>query len=99
MFKYSPSAFDLELLQKFIHSVGIYPIGTLVRLNSGFLAIVAESAKQDLTRPVVKMIHDIKKNRPITPRNLDLCDGVGKLHEIVSAEDPHKWKINIASYL
>ncbi len=99
LFKSAPDMFDLELLQQFIGSVGIYPVGALVRLNSGFLAIVVESAKGDLKRPVVKMIYDIKKGRPIVPRKLDLDEGVGSLHQITGSESPQKWGIDMREFL
>ncbi len=99
LFKSAPDVFDLELLQQFISSVGIYPVGALVRLNSGFLAVVVETAKNDLKRPVVKMIYDIKKDRPIIPRKLDLGEGVGSLHQIIKSESPQKWGINLQEYL
>ncbi len=99
LFQSAPDAFDLELLQQFISSVGIFPVGSLVRLNSGFLAVVVESAKKDLTRPKVKMIYDIKKGRSIVPRKLDLSEGVGELHQITGTENPQKWDINLENIL
>jgi len=96
LFESSPSAFDLELLQKFIHSIGIYPIGSLVRLKSGFLAIVVESAKDNMLTPTVLLVYDSNKKRKIPTRKLDLSAGVGELHQISGTESPFKWDIDIA---
>ncbi len=62
LFESSPEKYDFELLQKFIQSIGIYPVGSLVRLNSGFLAVVVESAKDNLLQPIVQLVYDFNKN-------------------------------------
>lgn len=94
LFELSGKEFDPSLLQVFIQSVGLYPVGKLVRLASGFLAIVIGSAKQDLKKPVVLLIYDTKKDRPITPRKLDLST-VGSLHQITGLEPVAKWQFDL----
>ncbi len=83
---------DFEVVQKFIHAVGIYPVGSLVRLNSGFIAKIVESSKSNPLQPVVCMFYDTNKKRSIPPRNLDLSQGIGELHKIASAEPINKWR-------
>jgi putative nucleotidyltransferase with HDIG domain len=99
LFAASPEKYDLELLQKFIHSIGIYPLGSLLRLSTGFLGIVIESPKEDLLHPTVLIIYDINKSRFIPSRRLDLSQGVGELHKIVSTESPSKWDIDISEFM
>lgn len=99
MYKLSPSDFDSDLLQKFIQSIGIYPVGSLVRLKSGFLAIVVESAKDELTKPVVLLIYDSKRKRNIKPRKLDLSAPGASLHQISGTESAAKWDIDVVAYL
>ena len=90
---------DFELVQKFIHAVGVYPIGTLVRLNSGFLGLVVETNKHDPLRPVVRLVYDTRHNMPIPSRDLDLASTVGHLHEIVDTESPLEWNIKPDEFL
>ena len=99
LFESSPEKYDLELLQKFIQSIGIYPVGSLVRLASGFLAVVVESAKDNLLQPVVQLVYDLNKNRSIPYRKLDLSTDMGALHQIAGTESPEKWEIDIAACL
>ncbi len=99
MYKLSASDFDPDLLQQFIQSIGIYPVGSLVRLQSGFLAIVVESAKEDITKPVVLLVYDTKRKRTIQPRKLDLSIPGGSLHQITGPEFAAKWGIDIVPYL
>lgn len=94
LFELSGKHFDATLLQVFIQSMGVYQVGSLVRLASGFLAIVIGSAKQDLKKPIVLLIYDTKKNRPISPRKLDLTT-VGDLHQISGLEPTAKWQFDL----
>ncbi|WP_456406519.1 HD-GYP domain-containing protein [Caldithrix abyssi] len=91
--------FDEELLEQFILFMGIYPPGSLVKLSSGFLAIVIETAHDNLLRPIVRLIYDLNKGLPIAPRNLDLSKGVGELHTIVGIAEPSLYKIDLNEYM
>lgn len=81
--------FDEDILALFIRSVGIYPVGSLVRLATNHLAIVVEQNEDDLTRPVIRIVHDIAAGTRIPPRDLALSDGDEEL--IVSRERPAQW--------
>ncbi|NOX88177.1 MAG: HD-GYP domain-containing protein [Calditrichaeota bacterium] len=91
--------FDEDLIEQFIRFLGIYPPGSIVKLESGFLAIVIEAGRANILRPIVRLIYDLKKDIPITPRNLDLSKGIGELHNIVGTVDPIYYKINLNEYL
>ncbi len=91
--------FEEELIQQFIKFLGIYPPGSLVKLKSGFLAIVIEAGRENILKPVVRLIYDLKKNVPILPRNLDLSKGVGDLHFIEGMVNPEFYSINVNDYL
>jgi len=64
--------FDPELLKAFIRSVGIYPIGSLVRLESRRVAVVIEQNELALTRPVVKIFFSLRSRMPVPPTLMDL---------------------------
>ncbi|WPD24652.1 MAG: HD domain-containing protein [Candidatus Electrothrix scaldis] len=50
-------AFDPGLLSSFIAALGIYPPGSQVRLNNGFLAMVVATGKE-IDKPKVRITHD-----------------------------------------
>lgn len=52
--------FDQTLFHAFVKTVGIYPTGTLVKLKSGRLAVVAEQTAKSLTTPIVKVFFQQK---------------------------------------
>lgn len=64
--------FDPVLLQAFIKTVGIYPIGSLIRLKSQRLAIVIEQNEGKILQPKVKVFFSLKSKLPITQQVLDL---------------------------
>jgi putative nucleotidyltransferase with HDIG domain len=90
--------FNNELVQRFIQCVGIYPVGTLVRLESGMVAIVVEANPANLLRPTVRVVLDTQRDMIVTPRDLNLAKPTVK-DRIVSAESAARWQINTSLYL
>jgi HD-GYP domain-containing protein (c-di-GMP phosphodiesterase class II) len=64
--------FDPLVVHAFVSSLGIYPIGSLVRLQSGHLAVVVEQNPGALASPQVKVFFSTKARRPVPPELLDL---------------------------
>jgi len=64
--------FDPAIFQAFVKSVGIYPVGTLVKLKSGRLAVVIEQNQASLVAPQVKVFFSSKSKMPIPLLSLDL---------------------------
>lgn len=96
MFEWSKFHFNPELIHTFVRTVGIYPVGTLVMLESGKVGVVIEQRESDMTRPLVRTVFDSKKNCFVTPKDIDLTKplGQGGGDKIVSHESPAKWKID-----
>ncbi len=92
MAEWSTSHFDPVVFQAFVKSIGIYPIGSLVKLSSDRLAVVVQQSAKSLLSPVVKVFFSIKSNGRITPELIDLSKPSTK-DKIVSHEDPKIWDI------
>jgi putative nucleotidyltransferase with HDIG domain len=92
MAEWSASHFDPVLFQAFVKDIGIYPIGTLVKLSSNRLAVVVQQSTKSLLTPTVKVFFSIKSNCRITPELLDLS-WPSIREKIVSHEDPKAWDI------
>lgn len=90
MAEWSGAHFDPAVFQAFVKSVGIYPIGTLVKLESGRLAVVLDQADKSLLAPRVKVFYSTKAMSYISPQILDLS-GPGLQDKIVGREDAAKW--------
>jgi putative nucleotidyltransferase with HDIG domain len=57
-------SFNHKLLRRFINLIGLYPIGTLVRLNTNELAVVTHEHPGDPFRPQVRVVRD-REGAPI----------------------------------
>ncbi|MBT9500090.1 MAG: HD-GYP domain-containing protein [Burkholderiaceae bacterium] len=82
--------FDPAVFQAFVKSVGIYPVGSLVRLQSGRLAVVAEQHPSSLVTPTLKVFFSTKSQMPIPLETLDLAQP-GCSDRILGRESPTQW--------
>ena len=90
MASWCDSHFDQQLFRAFVKSVGIYPVGTLVRLTSGRLGVVIEQSETSLLTPRVRAFFSTKSNTHLAPVVVDL--GLpGEREQIVKSEDPAQW--------
>ncbi len=92
------SIFNRTMTEIFIRCVGIYPVGTLVRLESGFLGIVTEPGVKSALEPVVNAVYDSNKKQFITPYDIDLSKPKAK-DRILHEENPESWGIEPQRYL
>ncbi|GAB6043757.1 HD-GYP domain-containing protein [Endothiovibrio diazotrophicus] len=96
LFEWSQFHFNRKLVHNFIHCVGIYPTGTLVRLESGRLAVVVEQRDGDALHPRVRVVVDTAGRGRATPYDIDLGDEDEK---VVDTESPEKWNIDPMHFL
>lgn len=95
MYEWSGSHFNPRLVQAFIKGIGIYPAGSLVRLESDKLGIVREVVPEKILQPVVQLIFDCKKACAIHPETVDLSASNDK---IKSHESFENWGIDQARW-
>lgn len=90
-----PGHFDRKLLYAFVKAVGIYPVGSLVRLSSGRLGVVTEPGEHSLLQPKVCVFLSLNSGKRLTPHIIDLAS----LHcedNIVGPEEINRWpEINV----
>ena len=90
MAEWSQGHFDQKVFQAFVRCVGIYPVGSLVRLESGRLGIVTEPGAKSLLTPKLKVFYSTRSDSHIKPELLDLA-GPGIQDRILGTENPAKW--------
>ncbi|SBT05847.1 Metal dependent phosphohydrolase [Candidatus Propionivibrio aalborgensis] len=90
MAEWAKGHFDPTVFQAFVKSLGIYPVGSLVKLNSGRLGIVVEQAEKSLLTPRIKVFFSTRSNARIKPEIVDLSRA-NCPEKIVSREDPAQW--------
>lgn len=69
LFKWSKGNFDVPLLEKFIKCLGIYPIGSVVRLNTNEVGVVVATDAGHRVKPIVLLAANAE-GKPYLPRRL-----------------------------
>lgn len=90
MTEWAPTHFDPVVFHAFVKSIGIYPIGALVRLVSGRLGVVVGQSANSLLTPNVKVFFSIPANARIVPEIVVLSSPACQ-DAIEAPEDPGKW--------
>ncbi|MDP3848383.1 MAG: HD-GYP domain-containing protein [Pseudomonas sp.] len=90
MAEWSKGHFDEAVFKAFVKSVGIYPTGSLVRLESGRLGVVMDQHTTSLLTPRVKVFFSAKSKTPLPQQIIDLAKLVGR-EKIIGRESPEDW--------
>lgn len=97
--------FDPLIVKVLITATGVYPVGTLVILDSHELAVVAKvNPDPDLLhRPIVRVISDPVGLPLSEPKTIDLAaidPATGRsAHQIIKTTDANKYGIRVSDYL
>ena len=92
---------NLQIVSQFISQVGIYPIYSLVELNTGERGIVTAHSKENLLHPTILLIQDAAKHpflEPI-PINFSTIDDKNSIPEIAKVLDPEQEGIQVEKVL
>jgi HD-GYP domain-containing protein (c-di-GMP phosphodiesterase class II) len=81
--------FDQLILRDFVDSLGILPVGTLVRLNHDELAMVIGESSTNYAAPIVRSFRSIESDRDIAPKDIDT--GRNKSRKLLAVEEPENW--------
>jgi hypothetical protein len=63
MYDWAPQAFHAELFESFIRCLGIYPVGSLVELSTGEVAVVVGASRKRQLKPVIMLVLNKDKQR------------------------------------
>lgn len=93
LLEWSKYHFDPVLVRSYVKCVGIYPSGSLVRLESGRLGVVMEQHEENLLHPKVRVIFHTEHKRYLTPEVIDL-GAAGCQDHISGHEEFAEWNID-----
>jgi putative nucleotidyltransferase with HDIG domain len=96
LLEWSKHHFDPQLVQSFIRAIGIYPTGTLVRLESNRMGVVVEQNENNLLEPVVRIFYHAGQQHYVPPELVDLSKVQDR---VASCENYDKWKIDPHQWL
>ena len=103
MLNKSGKAFDPVLIKVFVNTVGIFPVGTLVQLDTGEVAVVAQTHEDPTQgdRPIVRVIADAEGRAIDDPPDVPLDErgAAGDYRRnIQRILDPAKYHIDVSRY-
>jgi putative nucleotidyltransferase with HDIG domain len=104
MLERSGKDFDPAIVKVFINMIGIFPLGTLVLLNTNEMGIVSQIQEDSelIDRPKVCLLYysdgDYRKGKMVDLREMD--EGTKDFkRSIVKTLDPNEYNINVAEFL
>jgi putative nucleotidyltransferase with HDIG domain len=93
IYEWSGTHFDKELAYKFISFLGVYPVGTCVRLENDMIGVVTGST-ENVLQPVVRLFYNDKKKSAMKVIEVDLSrEGIN----VANYESPTNWDADIIS--
>lgn len=96
--EWSGDHLDPVLVKQFIRCIGLYPVGSLVLLESGRLGAVVEANEHDQRLPVVRVMYHTKFRMPITVETIDLAHP-GTQDRILRSVDPEEYRIDVRKFM
>lgn len=102
MYDWRNELFDGELIELFIQSLGIYPIGSVVQLRSDEIGIVISTSAERRLSPTLLLVLDSNKQpyQPPTIINLSqYVDDETHQYEITNVVDAEDYSIDKTSYI
>jgi HD-GYP domain-containing protein (c-di-GMP phosphodiesterase class II) len=99
--EWSKVRFNPMLTAEFMRCVGIYPVGTMVMLESGKLGVVVEPHESNLLTPKVNVFFSTKSLTYVRPHTIDLSRalGFGGGDRILRPESAEKWQVDPGKFL
>ncbi|GAA5214209.1 HD-GYP domain-containing protein [Corallincola platygyrae] len=93
----TPGEYDQDLLNQFIRCVGVYPVGTLVKLKSGKLGLVMQGNFSNPLKPMVTVFYSTRQRHHIEPKLINLADK-HCTEEIESSVRPQQFDLNLMKF-
>ncbi|MDR9435374.1 MAG: HD-GYP domain-containing protein [Thiohalophilus sp.] len=103
MYNWAPGNFDEDLMQFFIRTIGIYPVGSVVEFVTGHVGVVVKQNADKRLKPVVMLL--MNRNKEYYPKrkliNLgsELWEGNQRIPEISRIIDPKEFDIDVKAII
>ncbi len=95
--------FSRKTVELFTRHLGIFPVGSFVRLVSGEMGVVTRVGKGRLLTPKISIIFDATGNRLSTPNEIDLYEKQNSAekdkYKIEVSLSPKVYNVNIAEFV
>lgn len=84
---------DPRLIARLVQRMGVYPIGSAVKLNTGEKALVIETTREEPLLPRIKIYYDRSGAAMMKPKEVDLLkekpgENARKIEAVINPEEP-----------
>jgi putative nucleotidyltransferase with HDIG domain len=93
----APGKYDEWLVAQFVQCIGVFPSGSLVKLDNEKIAMVLKQNNGHAVKPVVKVFYSIRGNHYLEPKEVDLSAASNRL-KILDAVLPSDFNLDIKKY-
>ncbi|PKG80902.1 phosphohydrolase [Colwellia sp. 75C3] len=93
----APNSYDNTLVEQFVNCLGIYPIGTLVKLTSGKLGLISRLNTSQPLQPCIRVFYNTRLNQAIAMEELDLSQAKHK-DQVDCCIKPSEFNINLLRF-
>ncbi len=90
------ASLNTELVNEFVEAIGMFPIGSLVALKSGKLAIVVQRNPDNPLEPIVMSFYSIRSKAMTEVKRIDLKRQTSD--KILSSVSPEEFDINLPNF-
>ena len=91
------NGYDTALVEQFVNCMGLYPVGTLVKLTSGKLGLISRLNKAQALQPFVRVFYNTRLNQAIAMEEIDLSQSKHK-DQIDCCIKPQDFNINLLRF-
>jgi len=103
IFRNSDKEYSNKIVEQFTRLMGIYPVGSFVKLTTGEMGVVVRMDREALLAPSVLILFDRMGNRlkePHTMESLNRQAGKqGEVHKIEMSLNPAAFNIDVGEYI
>lgn len=104
LYNMGPDELDQDLIEAFIKCIGIYPVGSIVTLNTGHTGVVVKLNEENRLKPTVGLVLNRKHEPYEKIKFLNLSSAVwqkssGDKVEIERVLEPHAFNINVKNII
>ncbi|WP_339768324.1 HD-GYP domain-containing protein [uncultured Paraglaciecola sp.] len=83
----TPIKYDQHLVEQFIKCIGVYPVGSLVKLSSEKIAVVIKQNDNHPLKPLVKVFYSVRSAHYLSPVEIDLLHSQYRVEKAVMASE------------
>jgi hypothetical protein len=101
LYRHAGTHFQESLIDKFVEAIGIFPVGAMVELSSGEVAVVVRHNRQRRLEPCVLVLTDRDRKPLDSPFEIDLLTQAHlsvehKLNRIARALQPGEFEFDLS---